>query len=339
VLTDRVEQRSRWKSLTAELAKPTSPPRRLLAEFFPRARTVQADYRTRVGELRVRRGSANPGTLGSAFDIWVTLQVTARPVLPWASWGARRCGPATSRAYGQLLDRLSPSPTALTVPVGSRSRSAVTGAWTGPSPNLTEPDLLRLCWVSALLTEVYRMGATAAGSPLAGLPRDSPVDLLGLASPEAVEELGELTDLARVGLLRPLHALAADGPTWLSPVFAGSDVMHADADLVTGHTLLEFKTGLGVKSSDSTGPGGAAASARRASLDNLTLYQLLGYVLHDYDDFYALTHVGLYQGRYGKLVVWPLPGLLTAVTGDDVDLPDLRRQWALMLDTGTVPGR
>ena len=65
--------------------------------------------------------------------------------------------------------------------------------------------------------------------------------------------------------------------------------MNADGDVVTGHVLVELKTGLGRKT----------ATGRKASLDGPTLRQLLGYVLHDHDhdhdDTHGITAVGLYQ--------------------------------------------
>lgn len=319
-----------WPSLTSVLDVPDSAPRRLLAEAFPLTRAVQADYRARVGPIRVPGGSANPGTLGSAFDIWVDLQATLRPTLPVAVQGSRRAGPVLAAAYEELLDRLGPRSAASPELMWSQERARVSKPWTGPSAEIGERDLLRLSWASALLVEAYRLGGVIPGSPLAGLPDKGPVDLLALAPAAALDELAALAalaDLARVDLLPRLRALSQEGATWLSPVFIGSLKMSADADLVTGHTLVEIKTVLGAKS----------PSGRKVSLDGLTLFQLLGYVLHDHDDAYGITNIGLYQGRYGVLVFWSLDRLLRDLAGHDVDLPALRRRWALMLETGDVP--
>lgn len=296
-------------------------PRRLLAEAFPNLRGVQGQYRASVGPIQVRGGAANAGTLGGAFDVWMQLQATQRLALQAAFQGAALVGADQLGALRKLADRLG----TLEVPSGE----AVPGPWTGPSAALNERDLLRLCWAAACLTEVYRVGRVPSGSPLAGLPASDPVSLLALAPSAALEELSELASVARESLLPHLQTLSMRGPTSLAPTFAGSRRMAADADVVTGHTLVEIKTVL----------GSPTATGRRATLPVLTLYQLLGYVLHDYDDRYALTSVALYQARYGHMAKWPLDQLLHELAGAPVDLPELRRRWAVMLETGEVPPR
>ncbi len=77
---------------TAELDVTSGAPRRLLAEAFPILKSVQTDYRDAVGPIRVPAGPANPGTIGTAFDVWVQLQATARPHLEIATAGAALVG-------------------------------------------------------------------------------------------------------------------------------------------------------------------------------------------------------------------------------------------------------
>lgn len=309
----------RWGSLTEELKDKNGPVRRLLADAFPLLRGAQDDYRDTVGPCRLATGTANPGTIGTAFDVWVQLQATPRPQMSVACAGAALAGGDSPAVYEQLLSLL-----------GSQERvghQPAPGPWTGPSRGLDERDLLRLCWASACMVEVYRTGMICPGSPLAGSPLVSPDDLLALATDAAVDELSALVELARDRLIPQLHALSGEGPTWLNPTFAGSDQMNADGDVVTGHVLVELKTGLGRKT----------LTGRKASLDGPTLLQLLGYVLHDHDDSHGITALGLYQARYGHLAVWPLHRLLPELAGAPVDLPLLRRRWRSMLDTGQYP--
>lgn len=75
-----------WHSLTAECVT-SGAPRRLLGDAFPFLRDVQANYRDTVGAIRVPGGPANPGTIGTAFDVWVQLQATSRPGLEIAAPG------------------------------------------------------------------------------------------------------------------------------------------------------------------------------------------------------------------------------------------------------------
>lgn len=200
------------------------------------------------------------------------------------------------------------------------------GPWTGPTTMLDDDSLLRLCWAVACLTEVYRAG-WRPGGPLDALPDREPVDLLALAGDDAVRELRDLAALARERLLPVTAALAAEGPTWLAPTFAGSPLMPADADFAVGGALIELKTGQGPKT----------AAGRRASLDGTTLCQLLGYVLHDLDDRLGLERVVLYQARYGHTASWDLPELLAELAGRPVDLAETRERWRSMLLAGPTP--
>ena len=308
--------RPRWRRLTSELADATSPASELLTDALPSLRQIQADYRDVPGPIRISGGSSNAGTLGSAFDLWVQLHALPRPQLEPVSRGARLVGPAMADACDELLNFLGPA--------GSAPVRSFIGTWTGPTTRLESDALLRLCWAAACLVEVFRIGRVAPGSPIAALPPDGVPDLLGLAPAAVVDELADLTALASTRLLPRLCTMATNGPTWPNPTLAGSAQMPADADLVVGHTLVELKTVLGSKT----------ATGRRAVLDKATLYQLVGYVVHDYGDELEISSVALYQARYGHLAVWDLQRLLDQLAGRPVDLPQLRERWRAMLAAG-----
>ena len=295
------------------------PARLLLAKALPTPRQVQDDYREAVERIRVLGGPSNPGTIGSAFDVWVQLHTLPRPELDLVTRGARLVGPAVADACDLLLDRLGPPVT--------RPEPSFAGPWTGPAESLAPDELLRLCWAAGCLVEVFRVGGVAPGSPLSTVARGRVTVLLELAPQAAVDELAELSALASTSLLPGLQTLAATGPTWPNPVFAGSTFMPADADLVVGHTLVEVKTVLGRKATGASG-------GRKAALDAITLYQLVGYVLHDYDNALAISSVALYQARYGHLAIWDLQDLLDQLAGRPVDLPELRKRWHDLLVAG-----
>lgn len=101
------------------------------------------------------------------------------------------------------------------------------------------------------------------------------------------------------------------GPVHCGPVFAGSAHCKADADLISGGTLVELKTNLGTRR-----PGGD----RYCSLPRETLYQVLCYALFDHPDEYGITRVGVYSARYGAWHVWSLGGLLSELAGCAVDV-------------------
>jgi hypothetical protein len=88
-----------------------------------------------------------------------------------------------------------------------------------------------------------------------------------------------------------------DRPFVLNPTFAGSgDVGNADADLILDGCLLEIK-------------------ATKRPLKPVVFHQLLGYVLLDYEDVYAIRRVGIYLARRGVMVEWPLLALVAQLSG------------------------
>jgi hypothetical protein len=91
-----------------------------------------------------------------------------------------------------------------------------------------------------------------------------------------------------------LPAVGSRHGLWaIGPVFAGSEIMPGDADLIAGGLLTELKT-----------------TSKKPSLGVTDLWQMLGYVLMDYVDEYAVTDVALFSARYGYLAQWNLDTLL-----------------------------
>lgn len=177
--------------------------------------------------------------------------------------------------------------------------------------------LARACWALALFTEVRRRSGLVAGSPLALLdPAASLEELLALPSADEIADLLALADAARRELVPALAARG--GRVRVGPTFAGSLDLAADADLIAGGLLLELKVNLGDPRSD---------GRRRCSLGRQTLYELLGYLLLDYDDAYRVEALGVYSARYAHLAIWPLTELLGVLAGGPVDLAQARAQF------------
>lgn len=308
-----------WPSLTAALSDRNSPARSFIQERFGRWQDLQARYRESVGPLAVPAGQANPATVGSAFDWMVRFMVHPRPDLRLAMAGVRI--PLVRRAVQELALMLGYEDSDGSGGVG-------TGQFSGPVAG-SEADhqlLARTCWALALLTDLYRVGP-APGSPLMALASRSITaeKLLDLASPAAVDELLALR--ASAGRIL-LPALAARRGAWaLGPTFAGSTLMNADADLIAAGLLLELKTGLGSKRRDGT---------RRSSLEAPTIMQLLGYVLLDFPDEFAIDAVGVYNARYMHLATWRLPELLAELAGRPVDLKKERAAFHNLLATAST---
>jgi hypothetical protein len=100
-----------------------------------------------------------------------------------------------------------------------------------------------------------------------------------LASEAEVADVRALTLEARRVLLPALAARS--GPLHVGPNFVGSpDVGGADGDVIAGGLLVEWKA--------TRGDRRHSDGRRYCRLDLLTIQQLLGYLLLDYQDEYAI---------------------------------------------------
>lgn len=126
------------------------------------------------------------------------------------------------------------------------------------------------------------------------LPRAWVDDLAHLATVLMPEQLAPLTR-------RPWHP---------NPEFAGAaTVGGADGDLIAGDGLWEFKCTI------------------RPAGTNQWLFQLLGYVLLDWDGRHALKRVGLVLPRQRAVLAWSIDHLLAATQCPTPDLDRLRAEF------------
>jgi hypothetical protein len=184
----------------------------------------------------------------------------------------------------------------------------------GPRKAAASSELLhRACWALALLTEVYRRGPElAALGPLGSLPEKSADALLAAASDVALDQLAQIGGAFESALLPALQTRT--GLWALGPVFAGSEIMNADADLIAGSLLLELKT-----------------TAKKPSLGVTDLWQVLGYALMDYTDEFGISDVAVFQARYCHLAEWNLDELLTQLAGRATTAAELREEFRTLL--------
>ena len=291
--------------LTYELALKDSPIRRFFDERLALGlKDVQAAYRAAAGPILVPgvpRETADAGTIGTAADWMMRFLVHPTPSLRLAAQGASLCG-------------MLPALKELAFMLGFRDGG--TGQFTGPAQGTSvEPDLLyRACWGLALLTEVYRRGPDiAAAGPIGRLPRKSARSLLEAAPDAGLEQLAALRVVMESALL---PAVGSRRGLWaIGPVFAGSQIMPGDADLIAGGLLVELKT-----------------TSKKPSLGVTDLWQMLGYVLMDYVDEFAITDVALFSARYGYLAQWNLDALLPQLAGRPVTEAALRAEFRALLE-------
>jgi len=288
-----------YRSLTAAIDDLRSPLRRYLSATFPHTRPSTTAYRKASGPLLVPGNAANPGTVGTAFDYLARL--TLRP------------GEGLAPAYAGVQGL--PGAVATLDDVVARGTLA---QQQGEPPS---EALARACWALALCTEIYRSGPLP-GHPVVALVqsgRFTADTLLELAPADAIAQLIELQAAAQVGLYP--HLLGSDQSLFLGPLFAGSGLCPADADLIAAGMLIELKVQL----------GSLLKAGRADALSLNQVYQLLSYVLFDRADDFAIDAVGFYSARYGSFTRWELGQLMTELAGRPVDLARERvRVWRIL---------
>ncbi|MGQ4615967.1 hypothetical protein [Nocardia sp. R7R-8] len=282
-----------YSSLTMAIADKFCPLRQYFDRRYPHVGPVQADYRASSGTLQVDGSTANPGTLGVAFDFLIrfTLDADYRPQVAVAH-------PAISGTQNYLGEVLKVA----------RLASRVAHR---PLPEEALSTVIRASWALALCTELYRDPLAFPTSPLAGPIRSGRFTadaLLTLAPDDGVEQVRALyllavTELSEL-LTAPVSAVA------LGPTFTASRFCAAAADIILDGVLLELKTR----------PGIATKAGRVDTLSLADVYQLIGYALFDTIDTFRIHTIGLYSARYGVLHRWPLQELLDTLAGEPIDL-------------------
>jgi hypothetical protein len=299
--------------LTAELNTKDSPVRRFLDERFTSGlRDVQRRYRQASPALVVPsadRQEANPGTVGTAADWLLRFMLYPQPSLKLAAAGAALCGRRSGmvEALLEIAESLGYDPDAVL--------AVSTTDFTGPiKGNDIDPNqLASACWALALLTEMFRNPMVAMTGPL-GRFRDhygSAGELLDLASPTALGQLAAFREVFASTLCRQLAH--RPGRWVLGAEFTGSALIKSDADVIAAGLLLDLKT-------DS-----------KLSLGVTTIFQVIGYVLLDFDDAYQLTEAGTFSARYAHLATWDIGALFDELAGYHVNLPSIRQEFRQLL--------
>jgi len=300
----------RMSALTYEVKDPNSPVAVWLRTTFPQPKGIQAAYRIAAGPARVLPSPAvATGTQGAAVDWWLRMLVDPAVSVDLALVGLRSRRVPCVRAGLELLREL-----------GGVDRDGTVHP-VDPTRFADRPDewWARVCYALALLVELYR-AASIDGSRLMRLrPEARAADLLALANDDEVADLIAMRDLAHEHLFPALPS----GPVTTGMTFDGSTDLAADADLIAGGVLVDFKAGQGGKP--------RADGTRAAGLARTDLDQLLGYALMDYSNTFALHTVAIYAIRFGHYAAWPITDLCAQMAGRPVDFAVLRKEFAQVL--------
>lgn len=311
-------------SLTSHLRDADSPVRQFLHQRFPNTREVLRESREALaGASTIKPSTRIPyGLIGTALDYRLRYYFAISPSEDLIAWqGAAlinatpEIGPALRIAReggtedalvavepalsGRLLEQFFrglESTLEETRPVGRRLART------------PETRMLRYCIVLALLETIVRAGPTTARASLLfrPAPKTTLDALLAIARDLWLDDLCELSWLFFDRFGDDLSL-----PARLNPTFEGSHfVGGADADLILDGALIDIKATI------------------KPRLESKWIYQLLGYVLLDFGDRYALHTVALYMARQGLLLRWPLEGLLkTLAGGEGPPLDELRSEF------------
>ena len=241
-------------------------------------------------------------TVGTALDYRLRLYFAPFPQELVAHQGARILTDKRFRFEflfrGGVVDTARPS-TSVPTDVVAQFFVDLTGVVERLAPagrvlsRIKESELARFCVVLAHFEALYRAGPHI-NSPLMGASSPQSVaELLALCPSDAASDMAALSRIfgKNCGDLIALGAQVKQNPT-----FAGSRLIGgADADFIANGCLWDIKTTI------------------RSYLNGEWLYQLLGYVLLDFEDEHRIREVGIYMARQGVQLRWPLDELLDAV--------------------------
>ncbi|GGJ90540.1 hypothetical protein GCM10010123_20480 [Pilimelia anulata] len=303
-------------ALTYEVKDPRSPVAIWLRTTFPEHREIQSQFRAGAGPQQVLMpAGVAPGTQGAAIDFWLRMLVDPAPSIALPLVGLMSGRAPCLRAGKDLLRELS----AGDAPRRTADRGVELHAHPAKLADRGDHWWARACYGLALLVELYRAAAVDQSRLMRLNQASSAADLLELATEAEVADLIAMRDLAADQLLPRLP----EGPVATGMTFDGSRDLNADADLIAGGMLVDFKAGQGGKP--------RADGSRIASLARTDLDQLIGYALMDYSNRYALDTVAVYAVRFGYLAAWPIAELAEQMSGRQHDLARLRADFAHVL--------
>ena len=284
-------------TLTMDIKDRNSSIGQHLRTTFPNSKGLQAEYKAHAGELLVDSSGANPGTVGTAIDLFVQLVLEPEN----APEAALQLFPFNDGYRSTICDL-----TQLLASSGIRDVQA------------------KAAWALALCVSAFRAGAASAPY-IPSLVREgafSTEAMLSEASPEAIEELAALMSIASKNLLGQLEQPLAVAPTFDLTTPGDAQRIAVEADLIANGILIDIKSNLAPKTK---------AGRRPDILRPEHLHQLFAYALLDQSDTFQIEHVGIYSARYGTLTKWPLQYAMDSTAGTSTDIAAERNRLAALI--------
>jgi hypothetical protein len=299
-------------SLSGHLNDPRSPVRAWFAERLPetRAMVAGANIVLRAGRAepvhpRIAGAGASAVGLGVDYLIRVLLGPEAMPF----EIARRGEAPILMRAGTSFVD------------VADR-QIAEMEPWRRDLGPEERARLAELCLLLGHCDSAFR----SLGGNLFLTERIARGRMAGLRPETLVRRLGEaLVRSEDMTEMRALHPAAEEAvrvvrdlgePRHLAPSFTQSRALGgADADLICGGALIELK-----------------ATGTRRIVTRTVLWQLVGYLLADTEDRYAIRRLGVVAPRWRSQILWPADSLLRRLScGVDRPLAAWRSEFAAML--------
>ena len=291
--------------------------RRFFYENFPRTRGVVRESNSKLAESRTIRPESprhRPvpyGELGMAIDYRLRYFFAVTPYRDLVAWKG-------SQRHVRRLERTYDLPSTVIEAFFVNLEDFLAHA--DPSNRqlevVDERQLNRFCFVLALFEQLFRINPHPKNLLFAQQDLSTASDLLLIAEDLWIDDMCLLSSAFYEKYKDRLSDTAH-----LNPNFQGSrDIGGADADLILGDCLLELKTTV------------------NPEITNSTLYQLLGYVLLDYEDEYELKEIGIYLTRQATTLRWDLSEILDRLhtTGSPPPLEELRQIFRSAVRSATL---
>jgi hypothetical protein len=281
-------------SLTGMLERREMPLREFFESRLPNCKRMQKDWKTRGEPKILPSESVTWSLVGAAFDYRTRYFFTVTP--PERFVAAYSASGELRRSFGNLAKGLNEF-LATNPPFG-----VVLGLE-------MEEYLARFCYVLAMYESLFR--APIADSPLFSLrPNASVFEQLQLVPASDTADIVALTEAAA-----PVVSKLFGKPVIANPTFVGSgDVGGADADLIVGRCLIDINT------------------TKSKTLDRASAYQLVGYLLLDYDDEFRIDEIGFYLSRIPSFVLWKADEAIDEMSNGHETLTGLRKSLKVFLD-------
>ncbi|TDZ80142.1 hypothetical protein DE4585_03893 [Mycobacteroides salmoniphilum] len=285
-----------WLNLTDELEARDSLLRHYLQAKYPNHRPLQSDYRADVHDRLVEPLAGYESLTGTAFDHMIQLRFDS-------SW---KMG---------LID----SGVRIAAEQSFLCRDAMESLKWLDAAECPDASLAQYAFVYAVFTTVARRPQVMASPYFRKLfpkhAKKTAFDanrILAWPPDKIVADLMALLDVAQRQLVPRLSPDMLTNEA--APTFTGSAIIKADGDFISDGILFEFKT------------------TREDVLRSNAIYQLLCYLLLDFDDAHHLKGIAHYSTRYGHLQMWPAQRFISTLADRKIDVSEERGRFRHFLN-------